>query len=617
MWKTLARTQSSSRINICHSTTGVVTTFLALGKMISDKVSEQGRGDNFVSKKAILARPSGFLLDGLPMKSFLSQLQHRRKEISLAVAMLATLIGPFLLKPKESAAPSKYDRRLVIVTPHHERIRDEFGRGFARHWKAKTGEVVFIDWRVPGGTSEIALMLKSEFTAAFEQHWTRTLGRPWTGEVAQACMNPKTPATDPARAEFLNSKVGIGLDLFFGGGGFDFQIQSDVGTLVAQAKDGTGLTAIRQRHPNWFTEAIIPEKTSGEPFRDSNDRWCGTCLSSFGIVFNRDVLRRLGIEKDPAQWHDLADPRLQGMVALADPGRSSSVTKAFEMLIQQQMQESIAKLTKEPGPLKPEEIEAAGVREGWHEGLKLIQRISANSRYYSDTSTKIPLDVMRGDAAAGMCIDFYGRSTEESLRQADGSSRVGFIMPVGGTSISVDPIAMLRGAPEPELATAFMEYVLGDEGQRLWGFRVGTPGGPEKGSLRRLPVRRDFYTPELTALMSDGAEMPYEKAKAFTYHPEWTGPAFSAIRFLVRVICVDTHEEQRHAWKRLAQADFPPHATEVFHDLNRVRYDTTLGDISKVIRSRDKVAETQLARQLGDTFRGNYALASHFARQGR
>ncbi len=551
------------------------------------------------------------------MKFLFIWLAQWRKEVGVAMAMLITLVGPFLLKPKDTAAPAHYDRRLVIVTPHHERIRDEFGRGFARHWKAKTGETVFIDWRVPGGTSEIAMMLKSEFTAAFQQHWTRTLGNPWTAEVAQSCLNPKALATDPARAEFLGSNVGIGLDLFFGGGGFDFQIQSDVGTLVAQSKPGTGLKEIRKRHPDWFTEAVIPEKTSGEPFRDPQDRWCGTCLSSFGIVFNRDVLRRLGIEKDPTQWRDLADPRLQGMVALADPGRSSSVTKAFEMLIQQAMQENIARLTQAPGALKPEAIEAAGVRQGWVEGLSLIQRISANSRYYSDTSTKIPLDVMRGDAAAGMCIDFYGRSTEESLRQADGTSRVGFIMPIGGTSISVDPIAMLRGAPDPELATAFMEYVLSDAGQRLWGFRSGTPGGPEKGALRRLPVRRDFYTPEITTLMSDGAEMPYEKAKAFTYHPEWTGPAFSAIRFLIRVLCVDTHEEQRLAWKRLVQSDFSPRAVEIFHDLNRVRYDTTLSDINKVIRSRDKVAETQLARQLGDAFRRNYLLSAKLARQGQ
>lgn len=551
--------------------------------------------------------------------SILSLILLWRKEVAVALAMLVTLTGPFLLKPATPHYSKQSSRRLVIVTPHHEQIREEFGHAFMEHWRRRTGEMVNIDWRVPGGTSEIAVMLKSEFTAAFEWQWTQKMGRSWSSDVAQSIMNSKTSSDNKARIAFLDSEVGIGLDLFFGGGAFDFQLQADAGTLVAASKKpGTGLRFLHEKHQDWFSDAVIPLKLSGEPFRDAEDRWCGTCLSSFGIVFNRDVLRRLGIEKDPEQWRDLADPRLQGMVALADPGRSSSVTKAFEMLIQQEMQRCIAELRLTPGSLDPKEIEAEGVRRGWLEGLMLIQRISANARYFSDTSTKIPLDVMRGDAAAGMCIDFYGRSTEESLQQTHGSSRLGFVMPVGGTSISVDPIAMFRGAPEPELATAFMEFVLSEDGQKLWAFRSGIKGGPTKGgALRRLPIRRDFYRPELSLQMSDGGEKPYEKAQAFTYHPEWTGPAFSAIRFLIRVICVDAHPELRHAWKNITAAEKPERALKIFHDLNRVQYDNMLSNITPALRSRNKITETQLARELGDSFRHNYELAAELARRGR
>lgn len=558
-------------------------------------------------------------MGGLPtfMPKLFQLLRTWRKEIALFCAMLATLLGPFWLKPEVESAAQENSRRLVILTPHHESIREEFGRAFAAEWKRQTGEAVMIDWRVPGGTSEIALMLKSEYAAAFQQHWRQVLKRPWTAEVAQACLNPKAGAEDPARQEFLKSKVSIGVDLFFGGGAFDFQLQADAGTLVAETGEGTGLKAVHATHPEWFSEAGIPANLSGEPFRDAQDRWCGTCLSSFGIVFNRDVLRRLGIEKDPTQWRDLADPRLRGMVALADPGRSSSVTKAFEMLLQQEMQLTLAELKREPGALKAEEIEPEAVRQGWIKGLALIQRISANARYFSDTSTKIPLDVKRGDAAAGMCIDFYGRAAEESVRDAAGSSRVGFVMPVGGTSISVDPIALLRGAPEPELATAFMAFVLSDAGQSLWGYRAGVPAGPEKLALRRLPVRRDFYTPEHLSQMSDAAEMPYEKAGAFVYHAPWTASAFSPLRFLLRVLCVDTHEEMKTAWKHLSRGDFPVHATGVFHDLTLMRYDLAVGDISQTLRARDKVAETRLSRQLGDHVRQNYLLAAKLAQQGR
>lgn len=545
-----------------------------------------------------------------------------QKELMVGAAMLATVTGPFLLKPKESTAPLRYDRRIVIITPHHDRIREEFGQAFAAHWKKQTGQTVFIDWRVPGGTSEIAMLIKSEALASFQQLWQRELGREWSPAVAQACLNAKVTPGDAtleqqARQAYLDSAVGTGMDVFYGGGAYDFEQQAKAGTLVAGDGVKTGLSALMKKHSEWFGETGIPEKLSGEPFRDPQARWCGTCLSTSGIVFNRDVLRRIGIPEDPRAWADLADPRYQGQIALSDPGKSGSVTKALEMLIQEQMQKAIElESPARNGKLTQEQIEAEGVAAGWNEGLRLILRISANARYFTDFSTKIPLEVARGDAAAGMCIDFYGRSAEEDVRRPDGSSRVGFVAPLGGTSISVDPIGMLRGGPDPELATAFMEFVLGDAGQKLWSFRVGEIGGPRRHALRRLPVRRDLYTPENTARMSDGREEPFEKAKAFTYHPGRTAAAFNAIRFLVRVMCVDSHDELHAAWKDIIDAGMPERAIAVLEDLTRVKYEAATGSISKILASRDKAQETRLARELGDAFRNQFIRAGAMARSG-
>lgn len=545
-----------------------------------------------------------------------------QKELLVGVAMLVTLTGPFLLKPKESTAPLRYDRRIVIISPHHDRIREEFGQAFAAHWKKQTGQTVFIDWRVPGGTSEIAMLIKSEALASFQQLWQRKLGREWTPAVVQSCLSAKVPPGDAtpeqqARQAYLESNAGTGMDVFYGGGAFDFEQQAKAGTLVAGDGVKTGLSALIKKHPEWFGESGIPEKLSGEPFRDPQARWCGSCLSTSGIVFNRDVLRRIGVSEDPKAWADLADPRYCGHIALSDPSKSGSVTKALEMLIQEQMQKAIdLESPARNGKLTQEQIEAEGVAAGWNEGLRLILRISANARYFTDFSTKIPLDVLRGDAAAGMCIDFYGRSAEEDVRRPDGSSRVGFVSPLGGTSISVDPIGLLRGAPDPQLATAFMEFVLGDAGQKLWSFRVGEPGGPRRHALRRLPVRRDLYTPENTARMSDGREEPFERAKAFIYHPERTAASFNAIRFLVRVMCVDSHDELHSAWKAIIEAGMPERAIAVLEDLTRVKYEAATGSISKILASRDKAQETRLARELGDAFRNQFIRAGAMARNG-
>jgi ABC-type Fe3+ transport system substrate-binding protein len=461
------------------------------------------------------------------------------------------------------------------------------------------------------------MLIKSEATAAFQQHWQRDLKKAWSPAVAQACLNPKAAPEDEARQAYLASNVSTGMDVFFGGGAYDFEQQAKAGTLVAGDGEKTGISGLQKKHPDWFGESGIPEKLSGEPFRDPQGRWCGTCLSSSGIVFNRDVLRRIGIAEDPDAWEDLADPRYYGQIALSDPGKSGSVTKAFEMLIQQQMQIAIDRLKALPNPkITPEQLEAQGVAEGWNEGLRLILRISANARYFTDFSTKIPLEVARGDAGAGMCIDFYGRSAEEDVRRPDGISRVGFIAPLGGTSISVDPIGLLRGAPDPELATAFIEFVLGDPGQRLWGFRVGEPGGPRQHALRRLPVRHDLYTAENIPRMSDGKEAPFDKAKAFTYHPQRTGAAFNAIRFLVRVICVDSHDELHEAWRQIIDSGMPERAIAVLEDLTRVKYEAATGSVAKILAARDKTQETRLARELGDAFRTQFIRAGTIARRG-
>ncbi len=537
------------------------------------------------------------------------------------LALLLILGGPFLLRPREAGEALRYDRRLVILSPHNERVRREIGRAFVEDWKARTGETVYLDWRIPGGSTEIALFLKSEFAGAFQYFWETTRHQPWTAAVASAFADPGTPPPEPAgspddlaraaRRAFLAAPVGVGVDLLFGGGAYDFHQLAEAGYLVAgDAAAGTGLAAIRTAYPDWFGPEALPAAAGGEPFRDPADRWCGVVLATFGIVYNRDVLRRLGIASEPGQWSDLGQPGLSGQVALSDPTKSGSVAKAFELIVQQRMQQAVAAAAARGRP------EADGIREGWLAGLRLIQRISANARYFTDSAAKIPLEVARGDAAAGMAIDAYGRATQEFVRRPDGSSRVGFATPLGGTSVSVDPIALLRGAPDPRLATAFMRFVLSPRGQKLWAFRPGTPEGPVASALRRLPVRRDFYTAENRRYRSDPDEQPYRQAEHFVYHAGWTGPVFGALRFLIRVMCVDTHDEQRSAWRALIAGDLPAPALAAFHDLDGLDYDAVRDRIAPVLRAKDKVAEVRLARELTLAFRERYRRARQLAQGG-
>ncbi len=534
----------------------------------------------------------------------------------LVACALAVVIGvPFLLRPPTtSSGPT--DDTLVIVTPHNEAIRYEFARAFAEHHRERTGRTVAIDWRVPGGTTEIARYLDSAYTAAFRHHWTRSLGRRWDHAAASSFDNPAVvlppdPADDTeeqaARRAFLAHEGGIGVDLFFGGGAYDFNLQARAGRLVE--------SGLRQRRPGWFTDAILPQQVSGEAFYDPEGRWLGAAVSSFGICYNTDSLARLQIAEIPASWDFLADPRLQGEVALADPTKSGSAAKAFEQILQEQMQRRLAVLQRENPEADPSVLEARAAAEGWRAGWQLLQKITANARFFTDAAPKVPLDVAMGDAAIGMCIDFYGRFQSEAVRRPDGSSRLQYFTPLGGSSLGVDPIGLLRGAPNRETAVAFMEFVLSEEGQKLLNFRVGTPGGPVRFALRRLPVRRDFYVPENEPFRSDPGVNPYVEASHFQYREAWTGPLFRVIGLLVRVMSMDVRREQADAWRALAHSGFPPGAMARFSDWSGLDYEEAMEQIRPVLRSPDRLAEVRLAKDLAARFRTQYREAAAMARE--
>ena len=532
-----------------------------------------------------------------------------KRFVIVLLALALVLVLPFVLRPENRVRSSGVHAAdvITIITPHNETIQKEIGQGFRRHMLKTEDREVVVEWRSLGGTSEIEKFLDTAYTYAFRRYWESDLGNAWTGwDIAGLFQNRKAVLPEDSREDtpglaarraFLESNVGVGIDLFFGGGPYPFVVHAGKGHLV-----DSGIADVQ---PELFTDEVIPATFSGESYYDPEFRWVGSCLSSFGIVYNHDSLDRLGIDAENLGWTDMGRPELFQQVALADPSKSGSVTKAFEMLLQQSMREALQR-----DPANPN----AALETGWLEGMKLVQRICANARYFSNKSPEIALDVAQGNAAMGMCIDFFGRTTDEQNRREGKLPRVGYVTPTGGSSVSIDPIAMLRGGPNPELARSFIAFVLSLEGQKLWNYRTGTPDGPTRVALRRLPIRRDLYTPRHLQYFSDPDEMPYETGRAFTYKPEWTASAFGSIRFLIRSCFIDAHDELREAWRALIENGFPAEAMADFERLETIGYAKALGDINNTLRTGDPIAEITLARNLTVEFRQRYR---HVARTTR
>ena len=194
--------------------------------------------------------------------------------------------------------PSDADS-VIIISPHNEQIRHEFGQGFTEWYKTTNGKDAVVIWSVPGGTSEIRRMLQSQYTHAIE-----------TG---------KDPGGDA--------------DLVFGGGSYEHGVLKKPITKTYNGEEVTTTISVPVHIDSAILEDVYEENLIGDiTLYDPDGYWHGLALSGFGIVYNNEVLEDLGIDP-PVAWEALCNPELAGRLALVNPAQSGSVTTAFEAIL--------------------------------------------------------------------------------------------------------------------------------------------------------------------------------------------------------------------------------------------------------------------------------------------
>jgi len=404
----------------------------------------------------------------------------RRLQIGLILVAYVLVLGaPYLLRPPGENWEAV--ETLQIISPHWEGIKYEFRRGFRRWYFEQTEKKVDIEWLEIGGGSDIMRHLESEYTS-----------------------NP-----DGGR-----------IDIVFGGGPDFFRRLQKRKFLQTY------------RLPDDLLNAI-PPTCAGVPMYDPEFHWYGAALSSFGLVYNKVILRDRGLSF-PDSWEDLGNPELFTWIGAADPGKSSSIHMMFEIVLQ---------------------------AYGWEKGMDIISRMGANARYFSDSSSQIPQDVALGEVAIGMCIDFYAGAKIAEV----GVDRVGFAIPERMTVINPDPIGILKGAPQLESSRAFLRYVLSRPGQQRWMYKEGIPGGPTRFGLARLGVMTELYkdAPEKLLIESN----PFLRKGGFEYNSPKGSSRWQLMNDFIRTAIIDTHEDAVKAWKALKKNGHPAEALRKFGEV--------------------------------------------------
>jgi iron(III) transport system substrate-binding protein len=205
-------------------------------------------------------------------------------------------------------------------------------------------------------------------------------------------------------------------------------------------------------------------------YKAADGTWTGFTVLPMVIAYNS---RLLGPERAPRSWSDLLDPRLAGNIAYADPAASGSAYTALRT-----MEEALGAQPR-----------AGEVAEGREAVARRFAR-ALGGRLLPVSSMVLPA-VAAGEYLVG--ISFENAARELTTKGSD----LRIVMPAEGTSAIPDGIALVRGAPHPAAARAFIDFVLGPDVASIVASRYGrrsarsdaaaVPGLPALSSFKTLP----------------------------------------------------------------------------------------------------------------------------------
>ncbi len=383
----------------------------------------------------------------------------------LLAAIVAVLAALFAFKPSAKAiVANSGERKVVIISPHSRPIQTEFETAFLNWHRRTYREEATVEWQDRGGTSADERFIRNEFSV---------------------------------------SPNGIGVDIFWGGGGEPYIRLAEKGVLESF------------KLPEEMLKRI-PASIGGIPIYDPQYRWYGSALSAFGILYNRNRLRDLGLS-EPKTWEDLGQPGYFGAVGAADPRESGSALAVVEVILQ---------------------------AYGWEKGYAVLMRIGGNVRTFTRAAGDIPKNVALGEYAAGLAIDFYAR-----VQMMEDKKNLGLTLPAGLTPLTPDSIAILKGAPHAVAAHRFLTFVMSEDGQRLWVLPQGAPGGPVKSELLRIPAVPDVYLRH--AAVSNVLFDPAWMKATFRYDPAKAAARRDALKDLYGAVLVELRSEVRDAWQAI------------------------------------------------------------------
>jgi spermidine/putrescine-binding protein len=211
----------------------------------------------------------------------------------------------------------------------------------------------------------------------------------------------------------------------------------------------------------------------------------------------------------PKTWADLTKAVYNGHVGMSAPSRSGTTHLTVETLLQ---------------------------GEGWEKGWTKWKEIAGNFKTVTERSFGVPDGVNSGQFGLGIVIDFFGLSSKAS------GFPVEFLYPPITTLVPAN-IAVVKSAPHPDAAGAFIEFLLSPAGQEV----LLDP------KIRRLPVNPATY-----AKAPEGFPNPFKDksiGSAVKFDLQLSKSRYNVINSLFDVMITYRLDDLRAATKSIQAAE--------------------------------------------------------------
>ena len=303
----------------------------------------------------------------------------------------------------------------------------------------------------------------------------------WNVDVKTSAMPQGTPVAFGQIVEWGGKPQA---DVFWGGEGTLFDRLSVKGLLEQ--------VTIPQKM--WDEIPATIGKPIGLPLKDPKKFWVGTTLEPYGLIYQPKLLQRLGVTiKD---WDDLLNPKLKGQIAQCTPARSSSSHASYEVIL---------------------------AMYGWEKGWDWLKKLAANTGIFTARSRDVPNVIAKGEFAVGFAVPSY-----MAFAEVLGGYDVMFVYPKNAY-VTPEPMAVLKGAPHPKAAHAFIEFLLTEEGQKIFMERglfpitaklrvQGPPGSAAEKSVQFTGGMRSFLDISVGNVYNEkiaGDEKRYEEVNSY------------------------------------------------------------------------------------------------------